>query len=84
MDRLTTAYDHAQAGNWEQARLAYQEAEATLAFLERSINHFVTYEREILARRLGITPIHHRLGKELSDFGVKTATRLAAELGPLL
>ncbi|MEO2046062.1 MAG: dihydrodipicolinate synthase family protein [Pirellulales bacterium] len=84
LDRTAHAFNVYQSGNDEQARVIYREIESAIVFLEKSINHYVTYEREVLARRLEITTVRHRLGKELTPFGIETATRIAQTLGPLM
>lgn len=81
MDRTPRIYDDCVAGREEAAAAAYGEILPTLVFLERSINHFVTCSREIMARRLGVTEVHHRLPKEISPFCRATLDRCAAALG---
>lgn len=83
LDRTPAIFDHVQAGRVEEAEAIYAEILPTLVYLERSINHFVTGSREVLARRLGISTVHHRLGKELNAFGREMIARGAQSLGPM-
>lgn len=82
-DRIARAYQAFRRNDFSSAWKEYREVESGIVFLEKSINHYVTYAREIAARRLGIAPIVHRLPKPLSPLGLEIATRIASELGPL-
>ena len=81
-DRIARCYQAFRSGNEAKAWQEYREVESGIVFLERSINHYVTYAREIAGRRLGISPIRHRLPKPLSALGIEISTRTAKELGP--
>lgn len=81
MDRTPRIYDDFVAGRESAAEESYREILPTLVFLERSINHFVTCSREIMARRMGVSEIHHRLAKEITPFSRETIARCAASLG---
>lgn len=83
MDVTPRIFNHVTAGQDREAVLAYSAILPALVFVERSINHFVTASREILARRLGISPVNHRLPKELNAFALDKIARYAVELGPL-
>ena len=63
--------------------MVYRSIEPALVFMLKSINHLVTYSREIAGRRLGHEAIHHRLGVDVSPLGVTIAERLARQLGVL-
>jgi 2-keto-3-deoxy-L-arabinonate dehydratase len=82
LDRTPRIYDDFRAGR-EEAEANYNAILPTLVYLERSINHFVTASREVLAGRLGIAPVRHRLGKPLGDFGRQMIARSVESLGPL-
>jgi 4-hydroxy-tetrahydrodipicolinate synthase len=82
MDRTPRIYDEFVAGREAAAEEAYREILPTLVFLERSINHFVTGSREVMARRLGLAEVFHRLPKELTPFARETIARCADSLGP--
>ena len=82
-DRLIRVSRMLEEGDAPEARAAYREAEPVVIFLEQSINHFVTYSRELTARRLGLDRVEHRLGTEVSSFAVALVDRFRDELGPL-
>lgn len=82
-DRIARSYQAFRTDDLTTAWKEYREVESGIVFLERSINHYVTYAREIAARRLGIEPIVHRLPKPLSPLGIEIAARTAEELGRL-
>ena len=81
-DHLARAYGALIAGREAEAEAAYAAIEPAVVFLERSINHFVTYAKEIAARRLCLGPVHHRLGTDIPPFGHAIIARAAARLGP--
>jgi len=83
LDRTPRIFDDFRAGRERDAEATYGEILPTLVYLERSINHFVVTSREVLARRLGVSPVRHRLGKDLGDFGREMIARCAESLGPL-
>ncbi|WP_165223425.1 dihydrodipicolinate synthase family protein [Aquisphaera insulae] len=83
IDRTARIFDAFRDGREVEAEAAYGEILPTLVYVERSINHFVTASREILARRLGVAPVRHRLGKDLGDFGREMVARCSRSLGPL-
>jgi 2-keto-3-deoxy-L-arabinonate dehydratase len=83
VDRTPRIYDHFQAGREADAVSLYNEILPTLVFLEKSINHFVTCSREILAQRLETGPVQHRLARELSSFSHETIARCARSLGAM-
>ena len=83
IDRTPRIYEDFRAGRDEDAEATYGEILPTLVYIERSINHFVVASREILARRLGVSPVRHRLGKDLGAFGSEMIGRCAEALGPL-
>ncbi len=83
VDRTPRIYDHFQAGRESAAVALYDEILPTLVFLERSINHFVTCSREILAQRLDVGPVRHRLAREISPFGRDTIGRCSRSLGAM-
>ena len=82
-DRLVRVSRLLQEGDVAAAHAAYREAEPVIVFLEQSINHFVTYSRELTARRLGLSAVEHRLGKDLSPYTVSLLDRFRDDLGPL-
>ena len=65
------------------AHAVYREVEPVVIFLEQSITHFVTYSRALTARRLGLGPLEHQLGKDLSPYTVSLLDRFRDDLGPL-
>jgi len=83
VDRITALYDCLADGRDEGAEEIYRGVEPALLFMLKSINHFVTYSREVAGRRLGHDGIHHRLGVEVTPLGTSIVERLARELGPL-
>lgn len=83
LDRTARVFDHFRAGRVADAEAVYHEALPTLVFVERSINHFVTASREILAQRWARAPVRHRMGKDLDGFAREMVARCAAALGPL-
>jgi 2-keto-3-deoxy-L-arabinonate dehydratase len=82
-DRMSAMFDHAKAGRRGEAEQAYGEVEPAIVFMLKSINHFVTYSRELAGRRLAHDDIHHRLGVEITPLGRQMTERLAHRLGPL-
>ena len=82
-DRLIRASRLLEKGDAEAAQNVYREAEPVIIFLEQSINHFVTWSRELTARRLGLDRAEHRLGTEVSPFAVALIDRFREALGPL-
>ena len=82
-DRLIRVSRLLREGDGAAARTAYREAEPVIIFLEQSINHFVTFSRELTARRLGLGPVAHRLGTEVPPFAVSLLDGFRDELGPL-
>jgi len=82
-DRLIRVSRLLREGDGAAAQAVYREAEPVIIFLEQSINHFVTFSRELTARRLGLGPVVHRLGTEVPPFTVSLLDRLRDELGPL-
>ena len=83
IDRTARIYDCFAAGREAEAAALYGEILPTLVYLEKSINHFVTCSRELLARRLDVPHVHHRLARDVSPFGLETIRRCAQSLGPL-
>lgn len=83
LDRTARIFDAFRAGREQDAVATYGEILPTLVFVERSINHFVTASREILAQRWGRSPVRHRLGKDLDGFAREMIARCATSLGPL-
>ena len=82
-DRLVRVSRLLREGEAEAAQAIYREAEPVIIFLEQSINHFVTFSRELTARRLGLGRVTHRLGTEVPAFTVPLLDRFRDELGPL-
>lgn len=82
-DRLSRMFDHLCTGEDDAAEAAYQSVEPAIVFMLKSINHFVTYSREISGRRLGLNDIHHRLGVDVSPLGQHLIEKTAQTLGPL-
>ena len=82
-DRLVRTSRLLQEGDEAGAKAAYREAEPAIVFLEQSINHFVTFSRELTARRLGLARVQHRLGMEVSPYTVSLLDRFRDDLGPL-
>ena len=82
-DRLIRVSRLLREGEAEAAQAVYREAEPVIIFLEQSINHFVTFSRELTARRLGLDRVTHRLGTEVPSFTVPLLDRFRDELGPL-
>ena len=83
LDRMTALYDSLAEGRDAQAEEVYRGVEPALVFMLKSINHFVTYSREVAGRRLGHDAIHHRLGVAVTPLGIDIVERLARQLGPL-
>ena len=81
-DRMAALFDHLTEGRAAEAEAAYRDVEPAIVFMLKSINHFVTYSREVAGRRLGQAAIHHRLGVEVTPLGLRHAERLADRLGP--
>ncbi|MEX2647801.1 MAG: dihydrodipicolinate synthase family protein [Alphaproteobacteria bacterium] len=81
-DRLARSYDLMESDP-AASEAVYREALPTLAFLETSINHLVSAGKEIVAARLGLGPVVHRLPAELSPTVRASIARHAAALGPL-
>jgi 2-keto-3-deoxy-L-arabinonate dehydratase len=82
-DYLVRLFDHLGNGRDDDAEAVYQSVEPALVFLLKSINHFVTYSREISARRLALDAIHHRLAVDVTPLGRRLAEKIARQLGPL-
>ena len=82
-DRLIRVSRLLREGDAAAAQAVYREAEPVIIFLEQSINHFVTFSRELTARRLGLDRVEHRLGTEVPAFTVPLLDRFRDELGPL-
>jgi len=82
-DRMVALFDHLAEKRDAEAEAVYLDVEPAIVFMLKSINHFVTYSREIAGRRLGQEAIHHRLGVEVTPLGLRLAERLARRLGPL-
>ena len=83
-DRLVGVFEAMQDNDEAEAETTYGEIESLLVFLEGPINQFVTYSRELIVRRLGLTlPVHHRLPSPISPFGIKIIERVAKKIGPL-
>jgi len=81
-DRTAKAF-HLAATDADGALAAYREAESAIVFLEKSLNHFVTYGKELAALRLGLSPVHHRLPFPMTAFGRSLVADYAARLGRL-
>ena len=82
-DRLARVSRLLHEGDLRAAEAVYREAEPVIVFLEQSINHFVTYSRELTARRLGLGRVEHRLGKDVTPYTESLLDRFSDELGPL-
>lgn len=82
-DRLALLFDHLGEGRDAEADALYQSVEPALVFMLKSINHFVTYSREVSARRLALQEIHHRLGVDVTPLGQRLIEKIALQLGPL-
>jgi 4-hydroxy-tetrahydrodipicolinate synthase len=67
----------------DEADAVYREIEPIIVFVEQSLNHFITFAKEITARRLGINPVHHRLPCEIPPLARMIIDRLANRLGAL-
>ncbi|HEY0981739.1 dihydrodipicolinate synthase family protein [Schlesneria sp. T3-172] len=85
VDRTSRIYDHFRAGREAEATTVYNEILPTLVYLEKSINHFVTASREILARRWSLDqqPVRHRLARQIDAFGHQMISRCATSMGLL-
>lgn len=83
VDRTPRIYDLFHAGHEAEAVMLYNEILPTLVFLEKSINHFVTCSREILAGRWNSGPVRHRLAREVSPFGHDMIARCVKSLGAM-
>lgn len=83
LDHISKLFNCLQQGRDEDAEAVYRSIEPALVFMLKSINHFVTYSREVAGRRLGHEAIHHRLGVDVSPLGLSITERLARQLGPL-
>ncbi|HEY4308948.1 MAG TPA: dihydrodipicolinate synthase family protein [Pirellulales bacterium] len=82
MDFTPAIYNAHVVGHDASAATNYGKIAPSIEFLEQSINHFVTCSREIVARRWGLTEVHHRLAKEMSPTDRDMIERCAASLGP--
>ncbi|MBT3171439.1 MAG: dihydrodipicolinate synthase family protein [Rhodospirillaceae bacterium] len=82
-DRLALLFDHLGEGRDAEADALYQSIEPALVFMLKSINHFVTYSREVSARRLALPEIHHRLGVDVTPLGQRLIEKIALQFGPL-
>ncbi len=82
-DRMAELFDCLRDGRAEDAEAVYHEVEPALVFILKSINHFVTYSREIAGRRLGHEAIHHRLGVDVTPLGKSIVECVARQWGPL-
>lgn len=83
VDRTARIYDCFGAGRESEAAALYGEILPTLVYLEKSINHFVTCSREMLAARLELAAGHHRLARDVGPLGRETIERCARSLGSL-
>ena len=81
-DRLVRSFDLLESDPGA-SEAAYREALPVLAFLEASINHLVTAGKEILAMRMGLDRVVHRLPAALTPAVRAAIERHAAALGPL-
>lgn len=81
-DRLVRSFD-LLGPDPAASEAAYREALPVLAFLEVSINHLVTAGKEIMARRMGLDRVLHRLPAELTPAVRAAIERHAVALGPL-
>jgi 4-hydroxy-tetrahydrodipicolinate synthase len=71
------------AGEAEAERL-YRELLPLTVFLMASVEHLLCYGKRLLARRLGLGPVHGREpALEPTAFGLECLERYAAHLGPL-
>jgi hypothetical protein len=83
LDHMSEQFDCLQEGRDEDAEAVCRSIELALVFMLKSINHFVTYSREVAGRRLGHEAIHHQLGVDVSPLGLSIAKRFARQFGPL-
>ncbi|MFP6689497.1 MAG: dihydrodipicolinate synthase family protein [Alphaproteobacteria bacterium] len=83
LDRMTEMFNCLADGRDEDAEAVNRGVEPTLVFMLKSINHFVTYSREVAGRCLGHEAIHRRLGVAVTPLGIDIAQRLAHQLEPL-
>jgi len=67
-----------------EAERRYKEVLPLIVFMMSSVDTFVCYGKRIVARRLGIEHVFDRIPcQRPSEFGLRTAQRLAASLPPL-
>ena len=83
-DRFVRIYEAMRRGDEAVAESAYREVLPLIVFLEESIDHLVTYGKQVLGRRLGIDPGNAPLPATVcTPFGVAAANRFADALSPL-
>jgi 4-hydroxy-tetrahydrodipicolinate synthase len=71
-------------GDPERAERRYAAVLPMLVFLMHSMDTFLVYGKHVLRERLGIGEIHQRPPiSPPTEFGLRTARRYAAALGPL-
>jgi 4-hydroxy-tetrahydrodipicolinate synthase len=71
-------------GDAERAEQRYAAVLPLLVFLMESMDTFLVYGKQVLRHRLGLDEIHQRLPiSPPTAFGLETARRYAAALGPL-
>jgi 4-hydroxy-tetrahydrodipicolinate synthase len=83
-DRFVKIYEAVRRGDEAAAEAAYREVLPMIVFLEESIDHLVTYGKQVLGRRLGIDPGFAPLPSTVcTPFGLAAADRFADALSAL-
>lgn len=83
-DCFVKVYDAMRRGDEAAAEAAYREVLPLIVFLEESIDHLVTYGKQVLGRRLGVDPGTAPLPSTVcTPFGLAVANRFADALSTL-
>jgi 4-hydroxy-tetrahydrodipicolinate synthase len=83
-DKFVTIYNAMRNGDEAAAEATYREVLPLIVFLEESIDHFATYGKQVLGRRLGIDPGPAPLPSTVcTPFGQAAANRFADALSKL-
>jgi 4-hydroxy-tetrahydrodipicolinate synthase len=73
-----------QPADEAEAERIHQELLPLIVFLMASVENFLCYGKRLLARRLGLGPVHARApALQPTPFGLACLERYAAALGPL-
>jgi 4-hydroxy-tetrahydrodipicolinate synthase len=86
-DPQVRVYELMRSGRPEdeaEAERLYRELLPLIVFMMTSVEHLVCYGKRLLARRLGLGPVHSRApALHPTAFGLECVERYAAGLGPL-